>query len=266
MAFGSLGRVFGGLGALSVGVTGGGYHAGAVHLDGSTYLNIASLSAIDNQFFSYVMWVNLDTGLPPSTFPGLFQVDASGSYTTGAGTTTDADLANKFTEDIRMADVSGNNMVSVQDNDSLNAGTWYCIIASYDTLLGLAKVYINDVARADIVINTDSSGTLTFNGKQFTVGGDTFAGDNWIGSFADCRFLPGVSLLDGGGNIPTPTRRLFIDAGGKPVDPATATAALGAAGAALFSGNHTTFATNQGTGGAFTLTGAITDASTSPSD
>jgi hypothetical protein len=86
-----------------------------------------------------------------------------------------------------------------------------------------------------------------------------------ICDLADLRIMPGVSLLDGGGDIPEATRRMFIDADGKPVDPAVVTAALGAP-CILFSGDAAAFATNQGTGGAFTLTGTLTDASTSPSD
>lgn len=53
--------------------------------------------------------------------------------------------------------------------------------------------------------------------------------------------------------------------GGKPVDPATAVAAFGTP-AVLFSGNASTFGTNQGSGGSFTLTGSLTNASSSPSD
>jgi hypothetical protein len=36
--------------------------------------------------------------------------------------------------------------------------------------------------------------------------------------------------------------------------------------AVCFSGNASTFGTNKGTGGAFTTTGTLTDADTSPSD
>ncbi len=86
-----------------------------------------------------------------------------------------------------------------------------------------------------------------------------------IGDVADFRIMPGVSLLDGSGDIPLAKRRLFVDAGGKPVDPAVATTALGTP-CILFSGDAAGFPVNQGTGGAFTLTGTLTNASTIPSD
>lgn len=60
-------------------------------------------------------------------------------------------------------------------------------------------------------------------------------------------------------------RRNFIDADGKPVAPTVAIAAYGTPTVALI-GNASAFLTNQGTGGAFTLTGSLTNAATSPSD
>ena len=92
---------------------------------------------------------------------------------------------------------------------------------------------------------------------------DSFA-EGLVGDVADFRIAPGQNWLTGG-DISEATRRLFIDADGKPVDPAIATAALGVP-AVLFSGDASTFGAKQGTGGAFTLTGTLTDATTSPSD
>ncbi len=82
-----------------------------------------------------------------------------------------------------------------------------------------------------------------------------------LGDMADVWVAPGVSLLDGAGLIPEATRRLFISATGKPVDPSGFPAS-----AMLFSGNAASFGTNQGTGGAFTTTGTLTNSSSSPSD
>jgi len=54
---------------------------------------------------------------------------------------------------------------------------------------------------------------------------------------------------------------------GKPVDLGpNGSTPTGSAPSLFFSGNATSFATNQGTGGAFTLTSALTNATTSPSD
>jgi len=62
-------------------------------------------------------------------------------------------------------------------------------------------------------------------------------------------------------------RRKFIDAIGKPVFLGSdGSLPTGVAPAMFFSGDSTAFATNRGTGGPFTLTGSLTNASTSPSD
>jgi hypothetical protein len=88
----------------------------------------------------------------------------------------------------------------------------------------------------------------------------------FVGDLSDFRVFYVNSLLDGSGDIPLATRRLFRTADGKPVDPAVATAALGTAGTVSLSGDSSGFATNQGTGGAFTTTGTLTNAATSPSN
>ena len=117
------------------------------------------------------------------------------------------------------------------------------------------------------------SGVTNTNGVPFYIGTDTFGqgGDgsnNFVGmSMADLWIAPGVSLLDNNGYIPEATRRKFISANGKPVDLGSdCSAPTGTAPAVCFSGDATTFGTNKGTGGTFTLTGTLTDASTSPSN
>jgi hypothetical protein len=60
-------------------------------------------------------------------------------------------------------------------------------------------------------------------------------------------------------------RAKFIDTHGKPVDPSVAVAAFGTP-TVLLSGDSSGFIANKGTGGAFTLTGTLTNAATSPSN
>jgi hypothetical protein len=70
-----------------------------------------------------------------------------------------------------------------------------------------------------------------------------------------------------GASISPATIAKFFSAAGKPValgaDGSTPT---GTAPRIFFSGDNSSFATNKGTGGSFTLTGSLTNASTSPSD
>jgi hypothetical protein len=102
----------------------------------------------------------------------------------------------------------------------------------------------------------------TWNGLSFHVFDDGNA-PMVSGAFADFWFAPG-QFIDFSIEA---NRRKFIDASGKPVYLGTnGEAPTGTAPAVLLSGGASSFATNKGTGGAFTLTGSLADASTSPSD
>jgi hypothetical protein len=235
------------------------YVAKAVHFDGNTYLDIASLTATDNSLFSFVVWLRILS----ADYSGLqlFTVNGQTSYTSNAFVGGGSNITSVFDN---LDDTSAFKTVVTSGPDD----AWFCFIGTWDTDfdVGLKKVKVylgNTDANASVVQDADPSFTLTNDGQEFTLAGDTFNGDSFIGDMADCRIMPGVSLFDGTFDIPLATRRLFIDGNGKPVDPAVATAALGTP-CMLFSGDAATFATNQGSGGAFTVTGALTNAATHP--
>lgn len=158
---------------------------------------------------------------------------------------------------------NGPSQLAVKNNPGAAAATWLHVLVSVDTNhaegLKIAKLYINDVDVTLVVTDNGDAFDMVGNGVPFWVGNDASGEDPF--DVADLWLAPGVSLLNGGGDIPEATRRLFIDADGKPVDPSGFPAS-----AMLFSGDAAAFQTNQGTGGALTLTGSLTDASTSPSD
>lgn len=245
---------------ITVTVVASGYTAHAVHFDGSTSLSIASLTASNSGKMSFVLWFKLN-GTQLDSFTPFFVVDPENADAINAFPSPTASLG----IDYQGTGGTGLSKIKTQSADNaLPADTWGCIISAADSATGVSKSYLGDVDITGNVFASDTGFTMAFSGKSFWVNSDSF-GDMFTGDFADMRFMPGTSLLDGGGDIPLATRRLFIDDDGKPVDPATATASLGAP-VILFSGNATNFATNQGTGGAFTLTGSLTNASSSPSD
>ena len=85
----------------------------------------------------------------------------------------------------------------------------------------------------------------------------------FTGDIADVYIAPG-QFIDFSVEA---NRRKFISADGKPVDlGSNCSTPTGTAPAVCFSGNASSFGTNKGTGGAFTLTGTLTDAVTSPSN
>jgi hypothetical protein len=88
-----------------------------------------------------------------------------------------------------------------------------------------------------------------------------------IGNNYDPEDLADLQIWEGQYiDLTQPANLQKLISGGKPVDPKIAAAAFGPL-TVLFSGDATTFGTNQGTGGAFTLTGpGLTNADTSPSN
>lgn len=239
--------------------SGGLYSAPAVHFDGATWLHIASLTSTDNARFSFAGWMklsaaNFDGG--NSVFIGNYGGSSSAAFGGVFVGTRSVSLQ------VGTSDGASNSQVSSSTGQS--ADQWICVIASIDTsgASGVAKLYIGDTDVGGATADTSLPCTVQTNGLPFGFCNDNF-GDFVTGDFADWRIMPGTSLLTAG-DIPLATRRLFITAGGKPVDPATATATLGAP-CILFSGTSSGFGTNQGSGGSFTLTGSLTNASTSPS-
>jgi hypothetical protein len=241
---------------------GGAYTAKAVHFDGATKLTNASLSAIDNSFFSQVVWVKFSGTFSAGQNTGNFYItDAEGNFTDETYLVDDGSFTSFLDNAAASAGFTVNSAAS-----SIPVGAWVCVITSSDVNHAAgqkkAKIYLGDTDITSSVTDNKPAFTLGYNGKSMNIGTDT--GNFLIADIADLRIMPGISLLDGSGDIPLATRRLFIDANGKPVDPATATAQLGAP-AVLFSGDSTSFATNQGTGGAFTVSaGTLTNASTHP--
>lgn len=229
------------------------YHADAVHFDGNAWLSINSLVSQDVGTFSFSGWFKRDT---LSTAP-IFAQDPDGNYNCSLGS-PNANVGN-LSVNFNVADFSQTFDASYA-NGTLVAASWQHILFSLNTNLdsGLKEIalYVNDVLKSPTLTDGEAAFTNDFSGVPFFCFGDT-AGI--VGDVADV-WISQQSLLTAGA-IAEADRRKFISAGGKPVDPAGFPSGL-----ILFSGNAAAFATNQGTGGAFTLTGSLTDASTSPSD
>lgn len=245
------------------------YHANAVDFTSSTFMECASLTSTDSNVWAASGWIRAaadaiatapvlwsgDTAVNETPFCFLFRVGHPGSSQFGA----------EFNDIPVTGDTQFSSGASLYNND-----TWFHYLLAVQLNSAAPrtiKLYINDI---DVTTRGSDTGVATSiiiptNGKSFRLCGDGSAADAFTGALADTRLMPNTLLLSGG-DIPVATRRLFISAAGKPVDPAIATAALGAP-CMLFSGNAANFGTNQGTGGTFTTTGtALTNSATSPSD
>jgi hypothetical protein len=227
---------------------GGSYTAQAVHFDGATRLDIASLTAPDSDKLSVSFWFTDSISLSMSVSAGI--------------------LGSLY---MLLEDATASSQLLLSADPLPTAGAWHHFLSSAETNFPagekLAKIYVDDVDVTNVALDIHDPFSMVTNGRPFAIGYSGRIDDPayFTGDFADLRVMVGASLLTAG-DIPEVSRRLFIDANGKPVDPATATSSLGAAGTILLSGGASMFATNQGSGGAFTLTGIVTDASTSPSD
>lgn len=251
------------LGAANIGAGGGGggYVAKAVHFDGSAYIDNVALVCVDSSDVSGAFSFKISATDPR----GILVSDPTGNAN---NIITAYSHDGEYYLDIFLGKADFSSFIEFGIDLIINDDHWHTAVWSADLnhAAGARRVkfYVDDVDVAVLIeADTGSAFAAEFSGLPTRYAYDGNA--NWLGDFADFRLLIGTSLLDGGGDIPLATRRLFIDGSGKPVDPATATAELGLA-TILFSGDASAFGTNQGPGGAFSLTGSLTNASTSPSD
>jgi len=147
---------------------------------------------------------------------------------------------------------------------SSNSG-WHHFLAAVSMVGGNIKtqVYLDDVVLAKADLGGIVAGSLDWTQSSFFIGVHNSIVQMLNADLADV-YLNNGEFLD---ITDVNNRRLFIDASGKPVD-------LGSDGSTptgnppliFLSGATDSWHTNKGTGGGFTETGALTTASTSPSD
>ncbi len=242
-----------GIVAASRGSGGGGYTAAAVHFDGSAWLARATLTGVtDSAFISSSHWVKRAVGA--ATYY-LYDFDPAGNEAPALNITVAGGIS--FVAYNGTDIFLWNSDLGVVPDD----GLWHSILVAVDTNHAMGdkviQVYVDDVAVIGTV-SSENSGAFssTMAAVKFAMPDTTEDQAVLVGDLADVWIAPDVFVdftVDA-------NRRFFIAADGKPVDPSGFPAS-----AVLFSGDATGFATNLGTGGSFTLTGSLTNASTSPS-
>jgi hypothetical protein len=228
------------------------YVAKAVHFDGNTLIAANTISTNDDGDLSYSFWAKSDGNW------GFAE-----GWVSAPDTPANQDPFNNF-----FGINSGNQFISWlgdQANDptlffkattsNVSTGQWHhFLVSTYTNVVAGSKsikIYIDDVSAGTITEDDIPSFIPNINGRSFFVGGDVY-GDNLAGDMADFWFAPGVSLIDGSGDIPTSTRRKFTTGNGKPVSPSN----FPPGGAILFSGDAATFPQNQLSGGSLLVAGA----------
>ena len=243
------------------------YHADAVHFDGSTYLTLASIvQAASGPGYAFSVWVKLaDLAFNPNLFAVLIPADHTTSFASVVMRTPTASGVSEIGQgcwDATFTDFLAGN----SPTGAWTAATWVNVAVSVKTNLSagnkLQKVVASGTNQTPIggVSDTDPSFAIDYSAQTLAIPDDPLDASLFTGDMADFQLWLGQYIdWSDAGNLSK------VISGGKPVNPTIAAAAFGAQ-TVLLSGDAAAFATNQGTGGAFTLTGSLTDASTSPSD
>lgn len=237
------------------------YVAKAVHFDGSTYLYINPLVVSDSPVLSASMWIK--TSLLKTN--GLFDFDPNNNAA------PDLSIDNNHNAFNFYENQNGGIFFGDTKADSFTPdGRWHHILFFVDTNHAgadkIVQMYLDD---QPLNFSGGSQSLAAFSmlmaNLDFAVP-DTpadFGTPLFTGHIADVYIAPG-QFIDFSVEA---NRRKFISADGKPVDlGSNCSTPTGTAPAVCFSGNASSFGTNKGTGGAFTLTGTLTDAVTSPSN
>lgn len=233
------------------------YFAPAVHFDGSSYLarGATLTGAIATPKFLFSVWIKAavaEQRSVASTFPN----DSWNPYLNGG--------PDVFTQQV--ADFDFSNGIFPKAGVSIN-GLWQNYLVSMDVSENdpdkVIQILLNGSPSLDYTPGSVPGFTISFNLEtDCYIGWDGYQipGLQFLGDMADLQLWIGINP-----DLTNPANVAKFISGGRPVDPAIAAAEFGPP-ILLFSGDATGFQTNQGTGGAFTLTGSLTDAPTSPSD
>ena len=189
-----------------------------------------------------------------------------GTSTLGSGITRVAISLVSGTLYIEGFNAAGTEILQISNSVSLTTGVWYHILASWNLLTaGTGRLYINDVSNYTETIYTND--TIDYTLADWVVGAYPDAGNKTNSDIAEFYFAPGQYL-----DFATESnRRKFITADLKGIT-------LGDGGATptgtqpliyqrrMVDAAASTFATNKGTGGNFTVTGALTNGANVPFD
>jgi len=146
------------------------------------------------------------------------------------------------------------------------SATWLHVLASWDIASAATHLYVNDADDKDPTV-VATNDTIVYTDTNFQVGAGGGSLNKVDGCLAEVYFAPG-QYLD---FSVTNNRRKFITSSLKPVYLGTNGAGPTGTAPAVYlhldpSETVANFATNRGTGGDFTITGALAAGSTSPSD
>lgn len=235
----------------------GGYFANAVNFNGSTYLTAPTITGQANStFWCGSIWIKPSAN--GTNMCVLYDFESS---------------TNKFFYVYKLANnsiqfvakgTSGNTILSVSSSaSSILSGNWYNVLWFFNmTNPSQRYLYINDVSDlATVTTYTNESIDFTLGSPGWSIGANGALVDRWNGDMADIWMISGYGFLFSNEGA----RRHFISSSGKPVDlGSTGGKPVGVDPLIFLSGPTVDWHLNKASSG-FTETGALTDATTSPS-
>lgn len=220
----------------------------------------ATLTGIaDGKAGSLSAWVRLDGG--NSSEMRIFT-----NATTVGGATTRFIFTRSTTDkfQVRARDSGGTDVLLINTSNSYTSGaTWLNVLISWDLAANASNLYVNNTS--DQSVTTRSNTNIDYTVADWGIGANPDGSAKFDGCIAELWFTTTYIDFSSESN-----RRKFISATGKPVD-------LGANGSTPTGSQPlvyqrvakgaaaSTFATNLGTGGNFSITGSLDVCSTSPS-
>lgn len=252
-------------------VVAGGYSPNAVKFDGANdYLAKSTklTGAADASTGILSFWIRFDSG-DTAASPYVFNIkDATDSATVLTVYMNAGKVAFSIRNNGATIIVTFNTSALV--NGAANTGgsaKWFHILSSWDMNYSagnkLKNLYVNDVSDLKDVVDSGAAFSVPYStvAAHYSVGAATAGGNKFNGSISELYFAPG-QYLDFSVES---NRRKFIDADGLPVSlGADGSTPTGVAPIVYLKGDYTAFGVNSGTGGDFTLTGALQEASTTP--
>jgi hypothetical protein len=229
------------------------YHADAVHFDGTAFMSRgAALTGMSGNYSQCIIshWFKQDNAQGTIGFSrdgGLFSHGVKGNGNSPAASVNFYD-----------ADFNGD---TVDCNVAGSTDVWHHVLIAYDANNHAGcKGFFDGVDVTSAGFFNTGSATLTGETNYFMM--DTNGIGGTVADLAQYYIAFGQWI-----DLSNPLNVAKYIAGGKPVDlGADGSTPTGTAPTVFFDGDATEFPTNKGTGGAFTLTGSLTNASTSPSD
>lgn len=238
------------------GAIAGGYRAEAVTFDGSNdYLELGSDYAgnADGKVGTISVWYKANGG--DGTVRQILELDGVGGLQHHIAGAPNALIIDLYTSGVV-------NILRMASSAVAAGSGWKHFLASWDLAAGATHLYLNDVSDKNILTGPTNN-TIDYTRTQHRIGARSGGSNKIDADVADLWFSPSTYLdLSIEAN-----RRKFISAEGKPVDLGpTGALPTGSPPIVFLSGAVDSWHVNKGTGGGFTENGALTAASTSPSD